>query len=432
MGESAATRLAVRMAVEMTSAETTALAEPPFSEAASAAVSDLQRACAVLLSAVGGGVSRAVDLERGLGLDKRLAWQVFRLARASEPLSEAANIPVSTSMRRLLAAAAKASVRADAISGVAAAFDRFEKFVGEHAGGRAEFVSTTRGLGHGADARAELNLRKALFRGNAEVWGVQAALLARTLIFHPSLSGPKGVQDSILIRGDVGLRRLRPGAPLTINAFERLDNEPVSAGAPTGDGVDWPGAPPPESRRIGTFEVLREFSTDPLPEMNSTKNEDGSFETELIFPPSGRKGAITLYAFQHTVGACSGEQSQNSSCFLVREPAEALMDEILVPTGWGDHGTARALVYGSRAMPERVGERRPKDLLPQRETAAHLGAFETSPPITGSPRHSEAVASVLRRVGWMGTKFDVYRCVVQYPILHTLLRVAVDALSAGR
>jgi hypothetical protein len=410
----------------MSSAGAKVLAEPPFVEAAGAAVGELQRECVALLSEVRGGVHRAVDLERRLKLDKTLAWHVFRLASAPEPLSVASSIPGARSMRRFLTAAANAKVNKSAISAVTEAFDRFERFVGEHAGGRAEFIAAAQGLGNGADARAELNVRKSLFRGNAQFWGSQAAMLVRSVIFHPSLSGPADTWDSLLVRGEVGLQRLRPGAPLTVRAFLNLKNEPASA------AQNRRGVPPPESRSTHDLEVLREFSTNPLPEMVPTRNADGSFETELKFPPSGRKGAITVYCAQHTIGACSGEQSQNSSDCVIRQPAEALVSELLVPAGWGDATTARAVVYGCPGSVERIMELRPADLLPQRETVVRMAALEVSPAIAGSPGHSEAVASVLRRAGWLGTKFDVYRCTVEYPVLQTLISLQVDGSSARR
>ncbi|MBC7773230.1 MAG: hypothetical protein H7210_12090 [Pyrinomonadaceae bacterium] len=42
-------------------------------------------------------------------------------------------------------------------------------------------------------------------------------------------------------------------------------------------------------------------------------------------------------------------------------------------------------------------------------------------------RAREAVTHVLKRLGWFGTRFDVYRARVLYPVMHTLLSLRADA-----
>src|SRR6185295_12335821 len=104
---------------------------------------------------------------------------------------------------------------------------------------------------------------------------------------------------------------------------------------------------------------------------------------------------------------------------FVTIPVETVVWELLIPAGLTDPATARVVVYGRRAHPEHVYDERKGDLLPQREIVTYLGALEHLPPIPGAPRHSDAVRHVLKQQGWLGTKFDAYRCRVQYPVLHS-------------
>jgi hypothetical protein len=92
-----------------------------------------------------------------------------------------------------------------------------------------------------------------------------------------------------------------------------------------------------------------------------------------------------------------------------------------------DPATARFCAYGRRTHPERVYDERPADLLPIRENVSYFGSTDTVPAMEGSPNHAEAVHSVLERHGWLGARFDIYRCRVPFPVLHTLLCLNVDA-----
>jgi hypothetical protein len=105
-------------------------------------------------------------------VDKKLAWQVFRLARAPQPLAEAGNVPPRSALIRLLAAADRAKVPTSIVAQVESAYERFETFVSHHGEDRSEVVSMLGGLGFDGSEESLLKTRKSLYRGNATVWGV--------------------------------------------------------------------------------------------------------------------------------------------------------------------------------------------------------------------------------------------------------------------
>jgi hypothetical protein len=220
------------------------------------------------------------------------------------------------------------------------------------------------------------------------------------------------------------MQRVRPSAPLALGAFLKIADEPEeSMQRGTDEDV---GVTPPRERQINPVRVLTPYSSEPLPLMVPREDPMGDAETELVFPASGRAGAITIYTMQHIVAGSKGAQAQYGLNILVGMPSEALTCEVLVPSGLTDPSTVRVAVYGRRVGVEKVMERRASDLLPQREHVAHYSGCLLPPPIPDSPRHTEAVHHVLGQLGWLGAKFDVYRCRVQYPVLHTLIRVAAD------
>lgn len=402
------------------------IASASFEDASTAAIAELQRAFAELLNAIPGGVHRAVDIERGLGLNKKLAWQVFKVAQSEQPLAEAANVPTRPSMRRLLSAAADKRISSKVIRRTMEAFEKFEAFVNTHGGDREGFLALTSGLGLEGSKEADLRMRKALLRANAQAWGVQIGVSTRTFIIQRR---PKSADlfDGILLSGYVGMQRLRAGAPMTLNAWVKFANDPAKgAHQDSGKaGSRTTSVSRPETRGL---EVLSKFSSQPMPELLTRPGTDGNIETEIVFPVSGRAGAVTIYTSQSSSAGAVGEQSRYSLTPLTATPTEILIAEMLIPEGLSDPATASVAVYGRRGAVERVTERRTIDLLPQTETATYLGLREAVPPISEVPQHADAVREVLANVGWLGTKFDVYRCRVGYPILHTLICLDVGAM----
>lgn len=398
------------------------VAAPSFETGAAGVLAELGASLRGLLGHLSTPAHRAVDVQGALGLDRKLAWQVFKLAHAAHPLAEADKVPARRSMERLLGAA-QSVAPLPVVDRVSAAFDRFEAFVAAQGEDRAGFASMVSGLGIEANPQADLKVRKALFRGNAHVWGVRASTLVRTWVFRP-LPGPEHLGDAVYISGSIGLQRVRRGAPLTFNSFMHVSDDPAS---PVTDNKER-AQPSDVPRTIQGVKVLTEYSTQPLPLMVPRADPVGDDETELVFPALGRAEAVTLYTSQLVRGSIVGEQSQYSSNVLVSIPTETLVNEILVPEGMTDPATGRAAVYGRRLAVERVIERRPEDLLPQRESVAFFRALDGLPSVPEAPRHTDAVRHVLGTLGWQGTRFDVYRCRVEYPVLHTLVHVAADTV----
>lgn len=51
----------------------------------------------------------------------------------------------------------------------------------------------------------------------------------------------------------------------------------------------------------------------------------------------------------------------------------------------------------------------------------------TQPPeIHGVANHADAVRSALSREEWFSTQFAVYRCTVEYPLLHSMVYMEIS------
>lgn len=389
---------------------------PAIQIEALAVLTEIRLALAELIAGLSKPVRRAVDLERSLGLDKKLAWQIFRVANAPDPHTEVANLPAWSSVRRLLDAARRRRVAGEVVGRLGAAFEKFESFTLVHARDRESLVSMLSGLSGGRDEQYELKVRKSLFRAAAHVWGLHCRLAVRTAILHAK-PGAQFVEDGAVIQASIGLERVRVNQATEFVMAMRTVAEPPVAGAACVTPIHHPA------------EMLAEFCEGPLPRIVGTGGpEEG--ETRLSLPP-GRTGAVTLYSMQLHENVTTVRQPSYFGRTLLTTPSEAMVWELLVPVGWTVPTTVRAAMYGCRAHPERVFSEQASDLMHQQETVEYLGEMERVPPLEGSARHSEAVARVLERLGWMGTRFDVYRARVQYPVMHTLLSVRADAPRDG-
>lgn len=401
---------------------------PTFEEAAAGVMTDVRAALrdlTIQLSARGPRpappIARAVDLERSLKLDKKLAWQLFRLTQAAT-LAEAAHVPARASVRRLLAAARARGVSKPTLDRVGKAFESFESFAHAHGGDREGLLSMIAGLGarggweSEAGEQFELKTRKAAFRANAHLWGAQSRMQVRTLVQHVA-STDLWQEHVLLVSGDIGLQRVRQADPLVMVRWWAITSAEKRG-----------SQPPPRGAGSATQPVhlLQDFSTRPLPNMLARPTGDGSVETELIIP-AGRTGAVTLYSSQFTPNATKDPQHTFCGRMFVTIPVETAVWEILVPAGLSDPSTVRGVVYGRRAHPESAYDMRPSDLLPSQGAATYLGVVESVPPLEGAPQHADAVRHVLDSQGWLGTRYDAYRFCVRCPVLHTLCCLLVDA-----
>jgi hypothetical protein len=402
----------------------------PIQTSARAAVSLLQTALSDVTSALPGfsPSARAVDIQRLLGLDKKLGWQLHKFLTAPNPLTELASIPGEPSMRRILAAASRRSVSREITDRAAEAFEQFETLVAEHAKDRDELIALTNGLAAtgsadgGSDQHHELRLRKAAFKSVSPLWGIKVETSVRTVGFAPDEGD---TEQTFVVNGEIGLQRLRHGVPLTIVANSR--HNPTTGErslSPWQSRQEAAGKANPAG--VG-MRLIEELCSQPLPGMVSRVSADGNIETDIQFPPSGRSGAVTLYGMHHVRATAAGEQTRYSQGFTVRVPCERLHLELLVPRGWSSPDSVRVRVYGRRDLVDRGFERRAVDLLPQRETATYLGVMEAAVLMPGVPQHQRAVQLALEQVGWPGASFDVYRCEVEYPLLHTMISLDVDA-----
>lgn len=393
-------------------------------------MASVSRSLAALVRALPNKVDGPRALQRELGIDYGLAWRTYQVATASDPSTAGADIPRARPMKRLLAAARRRRVQSSVLAQVERAYEAFEKVVERHAeagGGdgsaapgksrsRSVFDALIGGV-HGPAAKSvELTHRRAAFRANGYVWGIQETASLMTTIYHPSANGTSA--DSLVLSGHVGLHAVRK------NMSYRLLSR---SGRYTSDtaGKDGSDIVTGKGRML-----LREFCTDPLPQVQTREGPDGLIETVCAFEEIGKNSAVDVFVTELTREMCivCAEPwfGQTKGIAVPREFAQL---DLLVFKGWTDPQTARASTHGEVSRFETVGPKVPEFAMPMAEQSQYLGNDLDALATKRVPRYLEMLRYVLGKVGWAESAFDIYRLGVPYPTMQTWLHQRVDTIK---
>lgn len=386
-----------------------------FRREASEVMGRVCRAIGQLIEHLPGPIRRAADVQRILAVDKALGWQLFRVGSGADPLSAGPHVPRPAPLAKALRAAARCGVPPLVISEAGQAAEAFEALVGRHAGDRGAFDAMARSLAPDDADQIHLKDRRAAFRANSNIWGINAVASYSCVVYQPGRQA--GMEDSALIIGQVGLQKLRPSANFSVGYRWSV----YKSEGPTGEVRTRVAAQP-------DAEFVEAFSTSPLPGLRTREVEPGVMEATLELSGIGRSGAVT-YFVRHIARAASDHATPswyggNSIC---RVPAEVGVYDVMIPRGWCDPSTAGVTTFGNLQDWKRVASRNPADRLPCAAAISHLGddIGRLQTPVV--PRCPEMIREVLRGLGWEQTRYDIFRCMVEYPILHTGVATKFDA-----
>lgn len=358
-------------------------------------------------------IGRATDLKLVLGVRMSLAWQIFKITQIEDTLDAVTYIPRPDAMKRLLAAAEDAGFSKEAVWELTGAYERFAEFVNHHAGDRGSFDAMIAALGGQAAEQVDLRDRRAAFRAESNIWGVQSRMLYRCVVRHRSEDVSS--DNVVLVSGSMGLRALRrvPSLPLIRRAI-------VLKGRSSEAQLRQPNHP---------IKLLGEFCTHPTPVIETTEIGGPSHEM-LQFSGVGQTSRIDCFVQEEFRGLKVDDDTEGlSTGAFVHSPCEHLVLDMLLPEGWCDPVTAAARTYGNVAFVEQAALRSDELLMPSKETVRHLGTSIDALHDKLFPRAPQLVRHVLKDQGWVNTEFDIFRCVVRYPILHSAVEVSVDFID---
>ncbi|MCH8824415.1 MAG: hypothetical protein IH984_13020 [Planctomycetes bacterium] len=401
-----------------------------FEQQSTAVMHRLRASLSVLIGAVPSTeeLRKATDLQKALGIGNTLAWQVYKLAHARDPLVEASSVPGAGGMKRLFEAAAQHGVPAKHIEDSVAAIKEFDELVKFHAGDRMAFDSMISGMTEEGAQLVDAQQKRAAFRANSHLWGLQARTQLKCTILNQSLDSTTNL-DLAQLQGYVNLRRFRQAIPLLISDIQLIKDDehkhnilpPYRRESLAGDGATTQGAP-----------LLKKFCSQPPPEIRTIRSEAGDVQTELVACGVGNESAVT-FMFGDVVRSVPGPYAGDAPPGLrshawVRVPAEVLIQDVLIHEDVFGSLTTKTTVFGdhNRSPASSTFDLSGASLLGTKESTVYMGKGPTALQTPDVPRYPDMAEYAFDRLGWDGEKFDVYRCRVEYPVMPSAVVMHFD------
>ena len=259
----------------------------PFDEQAVEVLGRLRAALAAAIADMPGSIRRAADLQKAVKIDMKLSWRIFKLAHASDPMSAGQYVPGAANIKTFVRAAARVGVKEELLTAIESAAVDFERFVLAHAGDRSTFDSMISAFASDEDAdQTNLQQRRAAFRANRHVWGLQATTQVKC-VFTDVGDDPAKVNVAV-IDGFVALRQLRRDAPLIVTCARVADD----CGAPLPvmrEPID------PRAVSEHGLSLFTDFCSAPVPQLREVRAAAGFVYGELVSLGVGNTGAVTCF-----------------------------------------------------------------------------------------------------------------------------------------
>jgi hypothetical protein len=386
---------------------------------ATSALSAIRQALIALVEGIGSRAERATDLQRTLGIDSKLSWQVFNIIHEADPLAAVKLVPGEPSLNRLLKAAELAGASRGVTDAVRAAVAAFTCVVERHAEDRAEFDFMTSSLASSESAAAaESTFRRNAYRAESHIWGLSVDLIVGTTILRRSADGMG--TDECSVSSKQGCRRLRPDAPRSVFAYRNYG----TSGAPAVQQrvpLDAKAA-----ERYGAH-LLPRFCSQPIPLFKTWQRPDGYVAVDVQSEEIGRRSAINL-TFGSIFRNCPlatgiGGQPYYHQDGRLYTPAKKLVSYILVHRP--SFGVISPSLQVFRISPgdenQAVAQCAPQ--IPVRERVQMTGQGKKAWQSPDLPEYGQIVQSAFDELGWNPAEFDTYCVSIDYPVLHSVVRI---------
>jgi hypothetical protein len=391
---------------------------------------EVQASLAAIIAALRIPERRSRELARRLKLHPTLAWKVLRIATTHNLFADVQYLPGDTGVEIFLAACAERGVAGSLIARVRAALANFKSLVETHAGDRTSLEQMLVGMSDNAAVQADSRpFRRAAFRCASSTWGMQVRMRLLSKILHPSEGGR--LMDIALVHGFIGMRRIRPGAPLPLARVVVLDNDGKARLIPESRPID------PEGVRAGV-PMLRKFCSEPCPEVRIAMSPEGVLEQQLGKAPIGERAAATVFSGEVQFRAASRfrdeHNTESNTAVSVRTPIETLVLDV-----WAHHSLfgsvhPEAALYGEVCgTPWYLQPPQSADRLPMAESVRALGVGLARSRLTEAPSYVEVMRTTFQHLGWDAEEFMLHRLRVEYPVIATavVMRFPLPIESVG-
>ncbi len=376
----------------------------------------LHGAMSALLAEACGGVPirTGTELSAALGIDVNLAWKVLKICRPAAGASTLLRLPGDGALRILLAAAEGKGVSTSAVDRVRLAFEAYDRLVLTHAGSRLSLDSLLANLA-GDEQPIDLATRRAAFRANAAVLGVQASVQTAAYFFWPETIDGVASSGMAIVRGMSQFRRLRPDVSWVIGRGRRTDHQARLYGHPFPMPLDTETA-----ERHGGVPLVQFLSSWELPPVRRTISPDGMAIDRIVGGPVGLQGSQSFFlAETMRPGLGRRNDPSNPTLRLVvssHTPCETLVFDALFHKDLPPLGPPRVITaselggdsLGYTAVEDRV------TLNLGAEVEDHGPGLDTLH-IAELPRYPELLGSVCERLAVNPADLHAWRVRIAFP-----------------
>jgi len=388
----------------------------PFEQQAAQAVESVRDALRGVVRQFGSTTRTAADFQRATQLDMKLCWKVFKVLDASTPLAGAAYVPGPSNFRTLIRSAQRRGVNQHALDHLHQAIDQFDELIQEHAGDRQTFDSMVSAYSESSREALDLEHRRAAFRANRHIWGLQADAHLSSFILCGS-NNSDDLLSGALVSSLVGVRRLRPSRmPLFVQVVGVTDDEGEITDQFRTEPID------PEGAGDQHLSLLREFCSQNIPQLETSMTSRGYVRATLPGSMVGLSQALTLstgHIYRDFAGRYATERSRMSAhTVFVQTPTPVLILDYVIDeqlygkvAPWGSFFADRT---GRMQYPEGPQE---DALLMEHIPVSLLGRGTSSAATESVSRYPEMLEIALDRLGVDPERFLIYRLQMEYPVM---------------
>ncbi len=400
-----------------------AIANTAFESDLAQVAASLSRAFARVIEHVSPDSRAVTSLAERLGVHRKLAWQLSKIAYTTDPFEAARHMPTPRALESLLADL-HTRVPAGMASAASEAVARFEAVLTTHADTRVEREMLLDSFAPARDPETDARWRQQAFVGNSYTWGAHCRLLLALCILTPS-DDRDLYFHAVQVRGLIGFRQTRRAVRWLVNQAVVADD----ASRITRDLERTPLDPEAADANQGV-PLLPEFCSDPPPPLIRSTAPDGMVHDEFVEAEPGRKGERSLVTAEIVRNLAPTHATPNDRVAhfgtAVRTPAEVLHFDLFVHAGLFGDVRRELRVFSDVANPMAFADHDAIDIAAEIE---RLGTGLTYAHTPDLPAYDQLAESVFTRLNRDPGEYELYRVRVPYPPMPTTVMVRHELLD---
>ncbi|MFT7669789.1 MAG: hypothetical protein ACI8X5_002496 [Planctomycetota bacterium] len=368
---------------------------------------DLRQVLVAILQSLPGYPHRPSRLAQELGVNRAVASKVLAAIVKTDPLETLHLIPGPEPLRKLVRSAEGLGATSALARAAEEAIANFDHVIRNEAGNRAALDALISSSLPGARERFELASKYSVYKGLAQLKGVQAEHWLGTAILSPSNENAKK-HDLTWLNGAVAMQRLRPGATVRFSYRQGLDNEGTSeieSSLPT----------------LGLL-PLDQFCVNPAAQLEAHVTGDTIHYT-LSDDLVGPQETVDMFVVDHHPASVrresAGPKGRRTSFFV--EPAMPVANltfDTILHRDVFPGADPELLIYdtGYDGIVDVNDPARQIDRVPLKESVEVLGLDISRFEAPGIPTYGPLLQHLCDRFGWKSDEFRGYRTKIAYPV----------------